>query len=218
MALLLGVKRGNWREEEIHNDKVYLDARSKAISRDHSTCQECAWQADRFQEGHHKDDDHTNNDPANIITLCAWCHRSHHIGLAGVYELGYAGISTDRSKPMPPQAFLNQATRFYDWVTAHGANAKPHFIQWAYNFEEYLTNCIATAERVFGSSELGDMAEILASMNNEEYAKRGDLIGGVRLIHRRMQDLNPANAAEAHELERRKYWVSVMKQRLGSPA
>ncbi|WAT32105.1 HNH endonuclease [Pseudomonas sp. GXZC] len=216
MTLLLGVKRGNWREEEIHNDKVYLDARSKAIVRDHSTCQECSWQADRYQEGHHKDDDHTNNNPANIITLCAWCHRCHHIGLAGVYELGYVGISTDRIKPLPPQAFLNQATRFYDWICAH-QNAKPMYVQWAYNFEEYLTNCIGAAERVFGSSELNDVAEILSSMSNEEYSKRESLFADVRLVHRRMQDLNPAKPPESMELERRKFWVSVMKQRLGSP-
>jgi hypothetical protein len=217
VPLLLGVKRGSWREDEIHKDKIYLDARSKAVSRDGSTCQGCGWQADRFQEGHHMDDDHTNNDPSNIVTHCAWCHRVHHIGLAGVHELGFIALSPDKSRPLPSQAFINQATRLFDWVTSHGKSAKQHYRQWAFNFEEYLSNCVGVAERVFGSSELSDAALILSSMTNEEYAKRDEIFRDVRLVHRRIQDLNPAKAAEEAELERRKYWISVMKHRLGSP-
>jgi hypothetical protein len=163
------------------------------------------------------DDDHTNNDPQNIVTHCAWCHRCHHIGLAGLHELGYIGIGTDRTKPLPPQAYINQATRLYDWISVHGPAAKDHYKQWAYVFEEYQTHCVAAAERVFGSSDLSDFAAILSSMSNEEYAKRGEMFNGVRLIHRRMQDFNPNVAAEQAEYERRQYWVSVLKQRLGSP-
>ncbi|MCG7374328.1 MULTISPECIES: HNH endonuclease signature motif containing protein [Pseudomonas] len=219
MEVLLGVKRGSWREQELHEDKAYLDARSKALARDEYKCRVCGLQADKYQEAHHADDDHTNNDVSNIVTHCMWCHRCHHIGLAGQFELGYVGISTNRDHPLPPQGQINQYTRMYDWIAAHGRqNIPAHYIQWAYTFEEYLVHCIAAAERVFGSAELSDFAEILTTLDDNEYAKRGEMFSGVRLIHRRMEDLNEgANDFEKRELERRKYWVGLLKQRLGSP-
>lgn len=217
-SLLLGVKRNQWRteSESLHEDKAYLDARSKAVARDQHICQGCGWAHDKYQEAHHKDDDHTNNHPDNLVTLCTWCHRCHHIGLAGAFDLGFIGISIDPNRPLPSQALINQATRMHDWVKAH-PGAGRHYRDWAENFEEYLTACVAAAERVIGSSELRDFADILMNMTDEQYAKRGEIFSTVRLIHPRLSDLNPATKFEDMEITRRQAWISVLKQRLGAP-
>lgn len=217
-SLLLGVKRGPWRNENeaLHEDKAYLDARSKAVARDQNMCQACGWTSDRYQEAHHKDDDHTNNAVNNLVTLCPWCHRCHHIGLAGAFDLGFVGISIDPARPLPSQAMINQATRMHDWVKAH-PNAAKHFKDWAENFEEYLTACVAAAEKEIGSSELRDFAEILMNMTDEQYANRGQIFSGVRLIHPRLSDLTPKTKMEDLEITRRQAWVSVLKVRLGAP-
>lgn len=43
-------------------------------------CEQCSFVAeDRCQlDVHHKDEDKTNNDPSNLITLCPPCHRLSH--------------------------------------------------------------------------------------------------------------------------------------------
>jgi hypothetical protein len=217
-SLLLGVKRGPWRNENesLHEDKVYIDARSKVIARDQSTCKACGWQADRFQEAHHIDDDHTNNDVSNLVTLCAWCHRCHHIGLAGQYELGYIGIPPSRDTKWISQAEINQSTRMYDWVMAH-PQASHKYRVWATTFEDYLSASVAAADRVLGVSSLADFAEILAGMTDEQYAKRGEAFGAVRLIHARAEDILPRSKPEEAEKARRQAWVNILKSKLGAP-
>jgi hypothetical protein len=43
----------------------------------------CAYGADHqvLLDLHHRDGNPDNNDPANLMTLCAFCHRLHHAGL-----------------------------------------------------------------------------------------------------------------------------------------
>lgn len=45
-------------------------------ARKHRTCEQCATTLDLHV--HHEDRDHTNNDPANLITLCSSCHLKLH--------------------------------------------------------------------------------------------------------------------------------------------
>ena len=42
-------------------------------------CEKCGFEGHPVQlDVHHKDHDKNNNDPSNLETLCANCHRLHH--------------------------------------------------------------------------------------------------------------------------------------------
>ena len=49
--------------------------------RDGWTCQDCGEQRKRWGHSlhvHHIDGNKLNNDPANLVALCAGCHRTRH--------------------------------------------------------------------------------------------------------------------------------------------
>jgi len=45
------------------------------------TCERCGFQAKSMaqMDGHHKDGNHFNNEPSNVESLCACCHRLEHL-------------------------------------------------------------------------------------------------------------------------------------------
>lgn len=45
-----------------------------------STCSRCGFVAEHIcqMDVHHKDHNHENDDPTNLVTLCANCHRLEH--------------------------------------------------------------------------------------------------------------------------------------------
>jgi len=61
--------------------KDWVKVRKAIIERDEGTCQECGnptrWLR-RNTQVHHVDGDHSNNDPANLETVCKWCHEEVH--------------------------------------------------------------------------------------------------------------------------------------------
>jgi hypothetical protein len=64
------------------------------------TCERCG--ATARLHVHHKDKDITNNDPANLETLCVLCHNRHHF--AGVsrtapIDCGPSGTRSSRRSP-----------------------------------------------------------------------------------------------------------------------
>jgi hypothetical protein len=82
-----GEKNGSWRggvaQWEYSSDWKSL-ARSMRI-RDKWTCQDCKEQRKRwgiYLHVHHVDCDKTNNDPNNLISLCADCHMKRHAALS----------------------------------------------------------------------------------------------------------------------------------------
>ena len=84
---VLRVKKALWRQNDPEADGrpvVPAALRPKILERDDYTCGHCGFRSLKWQEIHHKDDDHANNDPSNLETLCPWCHGCHHVGFMGV--------------------------------------------------------------------------------------------------------------------------------------
>ena len=88
VQLILSAKRNTWRmndQDHEASDAEFAVRRPKILARDKNTCkgQDCGFTAMKWMEVHHRDDDHANNDPANLVTLCNFCHATFHIGRAG---------------------------------------------------------------------------------------------------------------------------------------
>ncbi len=63
----------------------YVDERSYRDLVDLSACSNCG-RSDAVIDVHHVDDDHSNNDPANLEVLCHQCHGKRHGRPVGVVE------------------------------------------------------------------------------------------------------------------------------------
>ena len=114
--LTINVKRATWRLNDDNHDKIVDEAfranRLKAFERDDHTCHGCNFRSPptktgaSWQEAHHVDSDHSNNDIKNLVTLCPLCHQVFHIGAAGALNGG-----TMIWLPEMTQADLNHLAR-----------------------------------------------------------------------------------------------------------
>lgn len=76
-----------------------------------SACERCAATIDL--EVHHRDEDRTNNDPANLETLCGKCHRAEH----GVGPMVAARRERAKTQLSSKQRSLLAVVKA-DWLTA----------------------------------------------------------------------------------------------------
>ncbi|WP_240533902.1 HNH endonuclease [Aeromonas veronii] len=63
--------------------------RTEVLQRDNYTCRFCGFKAAKYQEVHHLDDNHQNNDPQNLLTVCNLCHQVHHLGMCAMRNGGF---------------------------------------------------------------------------------------------------------------------------------
>jgi hypothetical protein len=74
-------------------DEVPYDVTRAVFERDGHACRFCGFENDSLGSYiglHHRDHDHANNDPANLVPACMHCHGTHHA--AHWAELGRARI------------------------------------------------------------------------------------------------------------------------------
>lgn len=98
--LLLGVKAKRWRDQDPEGvaaeaRAAFEQARAGVLRRDGYRCAYCGFRSTppggvvdgdprgSWMEVHHIDDDHGNNDTANLVTICNYCHMVFHVGLSG---------------------------------------------------------------------------------------------------------------------------------------
>lgn len=188
-------------------DKVFLKVRRSVLETYDYKCPYCGHQAEKYQEVHHKDDDHKNNGPANLACTCPLCHQVFHIGLAGMRDgavLAYLPelkqeeinhlcliiwllteveanrykVQTDalrvsrliaRAKDIDGQLLLRNGTVLLNLRSA---------LKYG-DFPEELVNKIKLS---YVSPTL--LSNVLMQLDDETYAKRGELLGGLRLLPR----------------------------------
>ena len=81
--LVLGVKLRSWRKDYEASDRTFQEIRPRVLERDRHVCRFCGFHSLKWQHIHHLDDDHTNNEMTNLVTICSYCHMNFHIGRAG---------------------------------------------------------------------------------------------------------------------------------------
>lgn len=175
-TLVLSAKRSTWRADDemrAMNDETFRQVKQKVLKRDHYACCFCGFKSARWQEIHHHDGDHYNNNPDNLATICIFCHMVFHIGRAGL-----AGEAELVWLPEVSQAALSHVARnIYVGMRAKGVTAAAS--------EALYTSIRIRAEDVrrrLGSSDPADLGEALLALDEKKYDSRAELLDGVRLM------------------------------------
>jgi len=189
LPLILSVKRGVWRKDDSEDsmessDKEFQDIRKSILIRNNNTCQACGFKSGKFQEVHHKDDDHSNNDKDNLVTVCPFCHKTYHLGFCGL-----GGFGTLIHMPELSQAALNNIVRIVS-ISASGEDKKWREISnEIYDNLRMRANDMDTAfEGYFKGfpnppSDPSTIASILSSISDEEYEKRDSWLKDFKILH-----------------------------------
>jgi intracellular multiplication protein IcmJ len=109
---IVGVKRQKWRMDDEHAalmaEESFLPVRDAVLKRDNFTCRFCAFKGSKYQEIHHVDGNHQNNDLSNLLTCCNLCRQVFHIGLCGQNGAGFFALL-----PELTQSEVNHISRTY---------------------------------------------------------------------------------------------------------
>ncbi len=187
--LVLSAKRSTWRMHD-HAGEADLEFRAKrgkVLDLADRRCHYCGFRSDKYQEVHHRDDDHANNDDRNLLCACPLCHQVHHLGLAGLHDGGEIIFC-----PEFTQVELNSLTIAVWLAVASGgdyaAGAKQVYEDLS-NRNYYVTSIFrewARAAQVKLQEPFRFTPDMLANalmqMPQERYAERAALLGGLRLL------------------------------------
>lgn len=175
--LSLSVKRSKFRKddpERDHSDKEFKALRKSILTDNHYTCDFCGFQSKKFQEVHHVDDNHQNNDRSNLVVACPLCHSCHHIGFSGHTERGVL-IFLDPDLGIK-QTNLNQLIRQL-WILEEVGNKTQKL--GAISYRSRLYKQTVSARRKIGTSDPSVISEMLLSMDDTAYGNRSKILEGI---------------------------------------
>lgn len=192
-TLRLSVKAKNWRMYDTnseHADAEFQLVRKKVLDRDDYTCRLCNFKATKWQEVHHVNDDHSDNRKDNLWTVCSYCHMCQHIGLAGRNQeavlVWLPEIPQDRLHHMVRT--IQVAERWAETSTM-ARNVRSDMIRTAKTISEGANSLMAkfrerqlVAEQKLGTSDLSEIANIMLTMPDDIYERRGDFLHGFRML------------------------------------
>lgn len=179
-------EHGSLLEQNLSDEKKSLY--NSIFQRDNYTCYYCGFQSDRYQEVHHLDHNHENNDPSNLVTVCPLCHQNHHLNLADLHK-GATLIWCPNLTQQEINDFCRLLFILEHMNTTH--DNKHYIVKRAFTsfYEEYFKKGEAKLEEYFrGASNCGLMGQILLDKkknNPNEYAMRESWLGNIKMLHTR---------------------------------
>lgn len=207
-ALVMSAKRKVWRMHDHAGeaDKAFQKVRAPVLDAADHECGFCGLRSDKYQEVHHLDDDHANNAKENLACTCPLCHQVFHIGLAGMRdgayiinmpELSQAEINqlclvmwiverTDAARFDAQQALLykslaNRVKTLRALMENRRGNVKIRFCN---ELEKAGFSKDFTKKVSLDSISPSLLANVLMQLPDDLYARREDLLGGLRLMPR----------------------------------
>lgn len=205
LPLILSAKREDWRMNDANSedaDAEFKTVKRKVRERDQHRCRFCGFKqvkADYYMQVHHRNDDHHDNRPENLVTACMHCHAVQHIGLWGLQ-----GEAVLVYLPEVDQFALNHflrtimvAQRFADKlaadakVPAKGSSPKQigerlrgarKMAEQAQSLFDRIRACEADAQKRLGTSNPADVATAMLQMPDEAYAERHRFLAPYRLL------------------------------------
>ena len=183
-SLILSATRASWQIPAHHGTEqdgatAMKEARAKVFSRDGNACRFCGFKAQKWQEVHHLDDDHSNMTLSNLATACAFCHQCFHLGLAGSTAGG-----TLIWLPEISQVDLNHLARAL-FVAMRDEKGKIHAA--ASGLYMSLESRGVFMEQHFspGASNPGILGQAFLKMKPEVYEGRAEFLKNIRLLPQR---------------------------------
>lgn len=196
--LILSASRKSWKMSSTHGtefDKGYKDSKGNpgkykqvwdnVWSRDKNKCYYCGFESKRHQEIHHLNDDHTDNSPDNLVTICPLCHQSFHLDTASTTNGGKIIWLPEFS-----QQELNYISRAL-FISIEEAESKGEeaegFIKIARMLENSLAERALIVEQQIqnGSSDPAIFANALINMSEAQYEKRFGFLKPFKLLNLR---------------------------------
>lgn len=174
--LVLSARRATWRGEDeasAQADERFKAVKPKVLKRDDFCCAFCGFKSRKWQEVHHRDGDHHNHDPRNLVTICSFCHMVFHIG-----RVGLAGEAELIWLPELRQAELNHMAR----TCFVGMRTKGLTNEGAEGVFSGLRIRAEEARRRLGTSDPADLGEALLALDESGYDKRAEVLDGLRLL------------------------------------
>lgn len=192
-TLILSSNEKAWKKSSTHGTEFdkYYKKKFKPIwdqvwKRDKNTCYYCGFQAQKFQEIHHLNDDHEDNSMDNLVTVCPLCHQSHHLDTVS---------NTNGGKiiwlPELCQQDLNHLCRAIFVAMYHAEQAEKEkrevsgFVKIAKLLETSLLERHIEVEKYIhnGASDPVNLASALIAMTEEQYDNRTDFLKNLKLLH-----------------------------------
>ena len=184
---VLGVKRALWRQDDEHaaeSDTAFAMVRAVVFVRDNYTCHFCGWRAREYQEVHHVDNDHNNNDDDNLITACTLCHQVHHLGMCAMRGAGFLALI-----PELTQVEVNNIVRMIHLVEAAPDIADKAVINKLRGlYGIFRQRGPDTLKLLFPGLDLSDpfsLAMMLSECDEALYTQRGEILASIRLVAKR---------------------------------
>ncbi|MGU3404469.1 HNH endonuclease [Methylobacterium fujisawaense] len=218
LPIVLSCKTQGWRmhDPDSHEaDHVFQTGRQRVLDVQKYTCQYCGFQSQKWQEIHHRNDDHHDNRPENLAVACMYCHMCFHIGLAGHKNEGVLIFL-----PEMEQADLNclvracqVARRAADLGASDAARPRPdqdavrEYRDAATAILKRLDDRRAKAEELLGGvRNPSDLANIMMLMPDDLYAQRHERLHGIRLLP---TGVRKGNSGEDRMVEIVDFWLST---------
>lgn len=204
--LVMSAKRSVWRMNDHGGegaDKEFERLRHAVLDACGGRCEFCTLASARFQEVHHGDDDHRNNSRENLFGSCPLCHQVFHTGLAGMRDGGRIIYA-----PELTQAEINQLSLLI-WTIERTKDAAvvdqilfkrihASAVKLRGDLENRQGTVLLRMAAYLKERKLlpegmkitlshyspSLFANVLMSLDAQTYAKRGELLGGLRLLPR----------------------------------
>lgn len=196
--LILSANRKSWKMSSTHGtefDKEYKDSKGNhgknfqawndVWKRDKFKCYYCNFESKRHQEIHHLNDDHTDNSPDNLVTVCSLCHQNFHLDTAS---------TTNGGKiiwlPEFTQQELNYLSRAIfiavdESDKVNEADISVGFVKIARMIENYLIERSLVVEQHIqnGASDPAVFANALINIKENQYENRGNFLSSFKLLN-----------------------------------
>jgi len=173
MPLIISAKRGKWRDKGgIESaDGEFAARRPQIIKRDDGRCLFCKVKLENMHV-HHKDDDHSNNKPNNLMTTDELCHAVNHVGLLGkAGKIAYL--------PVIAQEDISHLTRAILVAIARGGKDAEDARELArYMMETFAEPVFAT----FGTDNPAEFGNALLQLPDSSYNGRTSTMKDMRVL------------------------------------
>lgn len=190
--LLLSAHRKSWQVSSLHGTQQDPDKKTHKIfqkvwDRDHNKCFYCGFQAKKWQEVHHLNEDHDDLSMDNLVTICPLCHQSFHLNLVHTtnggtviwlpeftqQELNYLCRSLfvcmdSKEEEMKDVKFAKMAMSIYQALEGREQVVNQHF---------YTGTAVQTNER-----NVGVFGQMLLNLPEDEYINRESFIENFKLL------------------------------------